>query len=232
MKLAIMQPYLFPYLGYFQLIDVADKFVFYDDVNFIKNGWINRNRLLISKNVNYITIPLSGMSSSLKINQVMIQQNDRWRKKILQSVRQSYSKAPYFKEVNNILSEVLFSEENYISNLAKKSIILVSQYLELETQFIISSSNYNNMELGGVDRVIDICHREKATEYYNLPGGKGLYDNDLFELNEIKLYFVKPFLSRYQQFSEEFIPGLSVIDVLMFNDKSTAREMLHTEGGE
>ncbi|NOR69316.1 MAG: hypothetical protein GQ532_06400 [Methylomarinum sp.] len=231
MKLAIMQPYLFPYLGYFKLIDAVDKFVFYDDVNFIKNGWINRNRLLISKKVNYLTIPLSGMSSSLKINQVMVQGNERWRKKILQSVRQSYSKAPHFKEVNNILSEVLFSKENYISDMAKKSIILVSQYLELETQFIISSSHYNNMDLNGVDRVIDICHKEKATEYYNLPGGSGLYDDNLFEFNKIKLYFIKPFLSQYQQFSEEFVSGLSVIDVLMFNDKCTAREMLHREGG-
>ena len=73
MKLAIMQPYLFPYLGYFQLIAAVDKFVFYDDVNFIKNGWINRNRLLISGKVNYITIPLSGASSFLKINQVLVQ---------------------------------------------------------------------------------------------------------------------------------------------------------------
>lgn len=229
MKLAIMQPYLFPYIGYFQLVAAVDKFVFYDDVNFIKNGWINRNRLLLSGEVRYITIPLSGASSFSKINEITLQANDLWRKKISESVRHSYSKAPNFSEINNLLSDVLFSNETHISTLAKLSITAISRYLELETQFVMSSSCYENSDLNSVERVLDICRKEQTDFYYNLPGGRELYDNKLFESKGINLRFIKPSLSTYKQFSEQFHPGLSILDVLMFNDKSTVQEMLKAE---
>jgi len=217
MKLAIMQPYLFPYVGYFQLLAGVDKFVFYDDVNFIKRGWINRNRLLLSGGVHYITIPLSGASAFLKINQIDVQQSDKWRRKILTSVRHSYSKAPNFNVVYDLFSKVLLSDESRISELAKQSIIAVSKYLGLETQFVMSSSIYGNSDLNGVDRILDICQKEKASQYYNLPGGREFYDGKIFEKNGVLLHFTNPRLNTYKQFSEEFYPGLSIVDVLMFN---------------
>lgn len=226
MNIAIMQPYLFPYLGYFQLIAAVDKFVFYDDVNFIKNGWINRNRLLLSGEVRYLTIPLAGASSFSKINEVLVQDRQKWARKIVESVRQSYSKAPKLGAVANILLDVLLSEETHISEIAKKSVVAVSKYLELKTEFVMSSSLFGNSELKGVDRVIDICHKENADRYTNLPGGKVLYDGKAFEEKGIALQFIEPELPNYQQSSAEFVPGLSIVDVLMFNDVKAVREML------
>ncbi|KHD11749.1 WbqC-like protein [Candidatus Thiomargarita nelsonii] len=229
MKLAIMQPYLFPYLGYFQLISAVDRFVFYDDVNFIKGGWINRNRLFLSGGIRYITIPLSKASPFLKINEVVVQEHNLWRRKMLESVRQSYSKAPYFTSVYNIFREVLFADEKKIATIAKLSVISVSEYLELKVRFVNSSSCYNNSNLTGMERVLDICRLENADDYYNLSGGRLLYDDKIFKLNNINLNFVEPHLKLYAQFSDKFYPGLSIIDVLMFNDVNAVREMLNAE---
>jgi hypothetical protein len=229
MKLAIMQPYLFPYIGYYQLVAAVDKFVFYDDVNFIKNGWINRNRLLLSGEVRYFTIPLSGASSFSKINDIIVQKSELWRKKMAESIRHSYSKAPHFREINDLLSEVLFADEIHIAALASLSVTTICRYLDLETQFVLSSACYGNADLHGVERVLDICKREQSGFYYNLPGGRELYNSELFESNGVSLRFIKPNLSAYKQFSEQFHPGLSIIDVLMFNDRNSVRDMLKPE---
>jgi hypothetical protein len=229
MKLAVMQPYLYPYLGYFQVLASVDRFVFYDDVNFIKRGWINRNRLVLDGEVRYFTVPLSGASQFSKIAEILIDQRGSWRRKICESIRQSYSRAPNFKVINEMLTETLYAEELHISRLAKQSVMAVSRYLGLETEFVMSSACYGNCHLKGEQRIIDICARERASGYYNLPGGKCLYDRALFQSYGVSLHFIQPRLAAYPQFSKEFLPGLSIIDVLMFNDKSAARELLEAE---
>jgi len=195
-------------------------------VNFIKNGWINRNRLLFGQDVKYFTIPLSGGSSFAKINQVKVQAEGVWRKKIADSVRFSYGKSPYFPVVFDLFSSVLFAEETSIASFAARSVMAISEYLGLETEFIQSSTCYDNNELKGVDRVIDICRREGATQYLNLPGGKDLYDEDLFRFHGIALEFIDSVATPYPQNSSEFVPNLSIIDVAMFNDCCAIREML------
>ena len=226
MKLAIMQPYLFPYIGYFQLVAAVDKFVFYDDVNFIKNGWINRNRLYLAGEVRYITAPLTGASPFLKINQIEVQNNGLWQKKMLESLRHSYSKAPNFAVVNELISDVLFSKKTCIGDIAADSVIMVSKFLDLATKFSNSATCYGNENLHGSERVIDICKREQAEKYFNLPGGRELYNRELFKKNNIDLLFITPNLERYQQLGTEFHAGLSIIDVLMFNDPAKVKAML------
>jgi hypothetical protein len=229
MKIAVMQPYLFPYAGYFQLIAVVDKFIFYDDVNFIKNGWINRNRLFLASDVRYFTVPLRGASPFKKINEIAILPGNVWQKRIIDTVRQSYSKAPFFKEVDSLVSDILFLSENKIGNLAKASVIAVCNYLGINTQFVMTSAAYENSEMSGTARIIDICHREKSQFYFNLSGGRTLYSEDLFKSENIKLNFIENEPMRYQQFTNEFHSGLSIIDVLMFNDRKTVLEMLQPE---
>ena len=226
MKLAIMQPYFFPYIGYYQLIAAVDKFVLYDDVNFIKNGWINRNRLILAGEVRYITIPLSGASSFLKINEIDVQVGDGWRRKLAENLRHSYSKAPYFTEVNALFQEVLFSNENRIGEIAKESLTSVCKYLGIETEFVHSSTMYGNSSLGGKERVLDICARENAHEYHNLPGGRELYHEEEFVRRGVELDFIQPHMEPYSQFSEKFQPGLSIVDVLMFNSREAAKKMI------
>lgn len=226
MKLAIMQPYLFPYLGYFQLVDAVDRFVFYDDVNYIKGGWINRNRLLLGGGVSWFTIPLNGASPHKKINEVRVQPDDMWRRKLLASVRHGYSRAPYFRQAHSLLEEILQSGETSLSELACTSIVSVSRYLGLEVQFVHSAGRYGNEALSGSARILDICRQEGATEYHNLPGGEALYSPDSFRAAGIELRFVQCELDEYRQFGSSFQSGLSILDVLMFNDPMSTRQLL------
>lgn len=226
MKLAIMQPYFFPYSGYFQLVAAVDKFVFYDDVNFIKNGWINRNRLRLSGAVRYFTIPLSGASPSRSIAEAGIQPGPIWRRKMLASIRQSYAKAPHVSEVVELISAVLDESDTSVAEIAKRSVAAVADYLQLGTDFVWTSTEYANGRLRGETRVIDICEREGATHYYNLPGGRDLYMEASFERAGVQLCFVEPTFAEYCQGEAKFEPGLSILDALMWNKPEIVRHML------
>jgi hypothetical protein len=228
MKLAIMQPYFFPYIGYFQLLNAVDKFVFYDDVNYIKSGWINRNRLYLSGAIRYITIPLTAASSFEKINRTRVRSGDDWSAQMLSVIHQSYAKAPYYRSVANLVEEVLNSHDGYISTLARNSIIAVTNYLEIKKDYCASSTIYENHELRSADRVLDICKKEKASQYWNLPGGRDLYNPEFFKNEAVELQFVDVAITPYQQLASEFLPGLSILDVLMFNDKEAVRKMIST----
>jgi len=226
MKLALMQPYLFPYIGYFKLVAGVDKFVFYDDVNYIKNGWINRNRILAGTEVRYITVPLAGASSSVKINEVIVQPRDLWLRKLLESVRHSYAKAPHFARINELIADVLGSAHDQISALASLSVIEVAGYLALDTNFVRTSATYGNAHLHGATRVLDICAKERTGTYLNLPGGRALYQAEDFHAAGMELEFVDPDLRPYPQFGSPFEPGLSILDALMFNEAEQVKDML------
>lgn len=226
MKLAIMQPYFFPYPGYFSLVSAVDKLVFYDDVGFIKNGWINRNRLFLSGDVRYFTVPLSGASSNLKILDVKCQPKKIWERKLLSSIEQSYSKAPNFKPTFDLICDVVNCGSDSIAELAKRSVVKTSERFGLATNFVDTSSIYENSSLSGVDRVLDICLREGAQEYINVPGGRSLYSSEVFQAKEITLNFSASDLKKYHQFDREFIPGLSIIDMMMFNNFERCKELV------
>lgn len=231
MKLAIMQPYLFPYIGYFQLINAVEKFVIYDDVNFIKQGWINRNNILVQGQPNLFTVPLKNQSSFSKINEILIneKQYEKWKIKFLKTIEQSYKKAPFFEQVNEIINKVLSinNGEDRISKLATASLIEISDFLELETEFVLTSSKYDNSNLTGQDRILDICKKEKAKQYINPIGGLELYKKQIFKDNEIQLNFINSEFIKYNQFVENFVPWLSMIDVLMFNSKEEVKLLLN-----
>jgi len=228
MKLAIMQPYIFPYIGYFQLINAADKFVFYDDVTFIKQGWINRNNILLNGKKYLFTIPVKNISSFAAINETYVSDKPfSWGKKLLSTFTQAYNKAPFFNEVFPLIEKVMSGSSNQsISSVAKDSIISVMQYLNMQTEIVESSSIYNNSELKSEERIIDICQKENADTYINAPGGMALYQAKHFEVIKTILSFLEVVLERYHQFENEFVPGLSIIDVLMFNSVEEVRSML------
>lgn len=228
-RLAIMQPYFFPYVGYFQLVAAVDTFVFYDDVAFIKQGWINRNRLSLSGRTSWFTLPVVGGSSNLKINELEVQAGDVWRRKMLASVKQSYGKAPFFEHAYGLLADLLLSGESSLSEIAQRSVVNVARYIGLTTEFLASSGRYGNEEMCGAERVLDICKRERAVEYHNLPGGRTLYSADEFSAAGVELRFVEPNLTAYRQMAEPFEPGLSMLDVLMFNDRQALLRLLETE---
>lgn len=214
--LGIMQPYIFPYIGYFQLINKVDKFVIYDDVNFINKGWINRNNILVGGKANLFTIPLKGASQNLLINEIWIDNLEGFRKKFLKTIEQSYRKAPFYQSTIEVIEEVFNINLQKIAELTTKSITAICNYLGIQTTIIPSSSIYNNQDLKAQKRILDICKQENATHYINPIGGVELYDKNLFAENDIQLSFIKAKSIEYTQFKNEFVPSLSIIDLMMF----------------
>lgn len=220
MKIAVMQPYIFPYIGYFQMINAVDKFVFYDDVNFIKQGWINRNKILVSGHDHLFTVPLSKANSFTLIKDTLVNEKlyENWKTRFLQTLSQSYKNAPYFEVIYQLVSEIVNCTHASISGLAISSIKAVSQYMHLKTDFITSSQSYQNKSLERQERLFDICRQENSRHYINASGGRELYKKEDFLKQGIKLDFIKSLPLEYKQFKNQFVPHLSVIDVLMFNN--------------
>lgn len=219
MKLAVMQPYFFPYVGYFQLLREVNKFVIYDDVSFIKRGWIHRNSILMNGEALRFTIPLQHASQSALIFETKLFPG--WQEKFLRTIRQAYIKAPFFETIFPLIEKVVMHKNITISELALSSIQMVHKYLALDVTIQPSSVQYGNRHLKGQDRILDICIQEKCTTYCNLPGGRNLYQIADFTIANINLLFVEPKQLVYKQFGYKFVPKLSIIDVLMFNDKET-----------
>ena len=229
MTIAIMQPYIFPYIGYFQLISAVDRFIIYDDVNYIKQGWVNRNNILIQGEKNMFTIPLAKASQNIKINETLVNQElyKSWKAKFIKSLEHSYKKATYFNEVFALLTDFFVTNYATVASLTVESLKTVSEYLNIETEIVETSSGYNNDHLSAQERILDICLQEKATHYINPIGGLELYSKEDFKKNQIKLNFIKSNPIEYKQFKNEFVPWLSIIDVMMFNSPSEISEMLN-----
>lgn len=218
MKIAIMQPYLFPYIGYFQLINAVDTFVFYDDVNFIKRGWINRNQILIDNKAALFTVPLKKASQNKLINEIETAIDEKWLSQFFKTIEQNYKNAPYFKETFQLLKKVFEKKQAKISSIAIDSVLQISKYLKLNTQFEVSSVAYpDSVNFSKAERLIAICKEKGYNHYINPSGGKELYQKNTFKKEGINLVFIENELVPYKQFENKFVKGLSIIDVLMFN---------------
>lgn len=226
MTLAIMQPYLFPYVGYFQLINAVDKFVIYDDVAFINKGWINRNSILSNGKASLFTLPLVGASQNKLINEIEIENLSAWGKKFLKTLEQNYKKAPHYQSVISIVEKIVQSENTNIADLIYVSLQEICEYLKIDTELVRTSTIYQNQHLKAQERILDICLQEKATHYINPIGGQELYDKTLFAENGIKLNFIQSKRSEYQQFKNEFVPWLSIIDLMMFCSVDEIKQQL------
>ena len=226
-SVAIMQPYFFPYLGYFQLIQASDTFVFYDDVNYIKRGWINRNKILINSADKYLTIPLIGISQNKKINELKVENQNKAIKKILKSIELAYKKAPQFELIFPIIKQCFEFQTDSIADLNITAIKKICDYLELERTFKVSSNLEKNTSLRDKEnKLIDIVQIFQGNHYVNAIGGKSLYSKANFEKEGIKLNFLEPKIKPYKQFNNSYLPNLSIIDVLMFNSKFQVKEMI------
>lgn len=223
-KLAIMQPYFFPYLGYWQLIKAVDTFVIYDDVNFIKGGWINRNNILINGDKHLFTLSLLKTSAYKHINKTKVANNGK--QKLLKCFELSYSKAPNKNEVMPLLEDIILQKEENLHLFLKYQFKKVFKYLNIDTKILLSSDIEKADNLHAQDKVIDICKRLNATQYINAIGGQELYSKEEFAKNGIQLSFIKMNEIKYKQFNNEFVSNLSIIDVMMFNSPETIKEML------
>lgn len=226
MKLAIMQPYIFPYIGYFQLIKAVDKFVLYDDVNFINRGWINRNRILVNGKDSMFTIPLKDASQNKLINEIDVNWDNNWKSKFLKTIEQSYKKASFYAEILPIIEKTIEIDGGQFSQIIEQNLRLICEYLAIETEIITSSAIYQNTDKKAQERILDICLQEKANHYINPIGGLELYDKDVFAKEDMTMNFIKSKSVEYKQLKNDFVPWLSIIDVLMFNSKEEINKFL------
>lgn len=229
MKLAVMQPYLFPYIGYFQLINAVDKFVVYDNIEYTKKGWINRNRILVNGSDAYITLPLRKDSDFLNVNERFLAET--WkseRQKLLNRISGAYKKSPHFETAFPLIQKCLLFEDGNLFNFIYHSLDLVKEHLNIATDFCISSNIEIDHALKADKKVIAICQAVGASTYVNPIGGVELYSKDIFKENDINLLFLKTDEVKYTQFENAFIPSLSMIDVLMFNSKDRINEYLNS----
>jgi hypothetical protein len=237
MKIAIMQPYFFPYIGYFQAIHAVDKYILYDNLNFIKESWMNRNSFLVKNgSPSFFYAELKEKSSFKKISEIELVENDAWRKRMLNSLFLNYKKADYFEEVYPVIETVVNYPTNKLSELNYQSLAKVCEYLELGNKVVRSSNSKSDLETKlhkepvdkndfpalkvtdcnrKVIRVLEICRMEGADVFINAIGGQSLYNKKTFKDNGIDLFFVKTLEYKYKQQSAIFYPHLSIIDVLM-----------------
>ncbi|MCG8701965.1 MAG: WbqC family protein [Bacteroidales bacterium] len=225
-----MQPYIFPYIGYFQLLIASDIFVLYNDVNWINRGWINRNRILINNQPHTITIPCKKTSQNKLINEIEINIDDKVAKKLLHTIDSAYKKAPHFNQTFKLIESVFekVGSNDTIDSLAETSLKLVLQYLNIHKKIVRSSECYPETKgFSKADRLIAICKTEHCSNYVNAAGGVDLYSKDYFKKQGINLAFLATKPHSYKQFTNEFIANLSIIDILMFNDIEQTKTLLH-----
>jgi hypothetical protein len=215
MKLAIMQPYFFPYLGYWQLLAAVDRFIIYDDVNYINRGWINRNRILINGMPAYFTMPLHQASQNKRICDLSLLSEPAWRDKLLKMVDHTYRKAPHFADVLPVVKEIIYYETDNLSEYLRHQLQTIATCMGINTEWVATSRCYQNDRLSGQDRILDICKQEGASVYINPVGGQALYNLERFRDAGINLKFIVMQPLPYPQRAAGFTPYLSILDTLM-----------------
>ncbi len=223
MTLGIMQPYFMPYIGYWQLMAAVDTYVVYDDVNYIKGGWVARNNILLQGQPYRFTIELSGASPNRQFREVAIRDDFR---KFLRMLQNGYGRAPYFAEVMPLMEQVCRFEDRTLGAFMQNSFRVILDYLDVPTRLVLSSNLRKDCSLHGSDKVKHICHVLGADTYLNAIGGQELYDKADFLAEGITLRFLQTNELTYEQGVTPFVPNLSIIDVLMHCGKAGTQQLL------
>ena len=245
----MMQPYFLPYIGYFQVIHAVDKMILYENIDYITEGWMNRNRIQIkNQQPSYINAVVSKKSSNKKISEIQLEDGKIWKKKLLNKIFLNYKGSRFFDEVFELLRINIEKQIDYLHEYNCNFITEISKYLELKTNivcknegYLVMENNLNDPNLNSYDfmpellatkpnkkttRVIVVCKTEGAKEFINAPGGKDLYSKQEFFNYGIKLKFCQTLNTPYTQFSDAFIPSLSITDVLMHNGKEGTKKLI------
>jgi hypothetical protein len=220
MRLAIMQPYFLPYVGYWQLMGAVDAFVVYDRIKYTKKGWINRNRMLLNGSDAMFSLPLASGSDQLMVSERTLSSAFD-RRKLLAQFEGAYRKAPQFDAVQPLLRDVVMCPADNLFDYLWHSIVRIREHLGLNTRLIVSSDVPHDESLKSQDKVLALCGALGATVYVNPIGGVELYDRDAFSLRGITLQFHKARPFDYPQLGAPFVAWLSIVDVLMFNPAAT-----------
>jgi hypothetical protein len=208
----------------------ADEFVVYDNIEYTKKGWINRNRMLQNGKDTFFTLPLKKDSDFLFIKDRFLCENwETEKQKILNKIKENYRKAPFFDSTFRLFENCINFKDTNLFNFIFNSLTVIKEHLEINTRFTISSDLEINHQLKSEKKVIEICKNRKAEIYINAIGGRELYSKNEFQQNNIDLKFIETGKIEYKQFDNQFISNLSILDLMMFNSKTTIKEFLQTE---
>ena len=227
MKIGIMQPYFFPYIGYFQLLNMVDKYVVFDTAQFSNNKWGYRNQILINGAPGYFRVKILKASQNKGFHEIKLSDDIEAKKKNIYALECSYRKAPYFSEVMPMLEQFLIADYDNLAEYNVASNRLVCNYLGIKTEILLFSELDCDKALTRQFRIFDVCKVLGGNEYINSIGGTQLYDYEEFRENGIELAFLKADDIVYPQFGGEFVPNLSIIDVMMFNSVTEIQDMLN-----
>ena len=227
MKIGIMQPYFFPYIGYFQLLNMVDKYVVYDTAYFANNKWGFRNQILINGAPGFFRVTTLKASQNKRFNEIIVSGDIEAKKKNIHALECAYKKAPHFPEVMPLLEQFLLADYDNLSECNVASNRLICNYLGIETEILLFSELDCDRDLKMQYRIFDVCRVLGGNEYVNAIGGTELYDFEEFRENGIELAFLKTDDFKYSQFGGEFVPSLSIIDVMMFNSVPEIQDLLN-----
>lgn len=211
------------------MINCSDYFVIDDIDQYIKRGWINRNRILLNGTDHLITMPVVNDKSRLNINEryFVDEPYKKAEKKILDTICHAYHRAPYYNEIYSFIKDILYFESRNVAEFTTNSLKQICKYLDIQTQMGMESEVNPPAELNAQDRIIYVCKQMKAERYINAIGGTKLYSATAFNKNGLELKFIKTRDTlRYRQFDDNYIPSLSIIDVMMFNSKQEIKKLL------
>lgn len=225
MILAINQPYFLPYIGYFQLIALADEFIVYDNIKYTKKGWINRNRFLRDGEAVTFTLPLKAGADHMDIDQRALA-SDYSPTRILNQLRSAYGRAPCFDSAMPVIEDVLSFSDRNLFRFVLNSLVRVCRYLDIQTPITVSSTIDIDHGLKSERKVLALCEARGADRYVNAIGGTELYSREDFAMRNIELRFLKALPAPYPQFGDGFVPWLSIVDVMMFNPVADIRTRL------
>jgi hypothetical protein len=225
MRLAIMQPYFFPYIGYFHLVKSVDTFVIYDDVSYIKGGWINRNKIVSSSTNNepvYFNLPVRGASSYKRICDLSVLLDDYNQDKLFSKIENCYSKESNYCSVMPLFKSVIQCGSDNLSEINYQGIKKVCEYLDIKTNIVRTSQGIASKSLSGQERVIDMCKTLNSRFYINAIGGRKLYQQDKFSDEGIELRFIESIPLEDQWWN------LSILHILMKYSKDDIVKMLNS----
>jgi hypothetical protein len=223
--LGIMQPYLLPYIGYWQLLAAVDRFVVYDNIQYTKKGWINRNRFLRNGSDAFFTVPLKKGSDSLDVKERTIAA-DFDPRTILNPLAAAYRNAPFFADVFPTVETIVMAAPRNLFEYLHHSLVTIAGYLEITTPIVVSSTVAIEQGLKSERKVLALCEALGADRYLNPAGGKDLYSASTFAERGVELQFIRARPVVYRQYDNPFVPSLSIVDVMMFNSRAAVRGML------
>jgi len=224
-RVAVMQPYFLPYVGYFQLIASVDKFIIYDNIKYTKKGWINRNRLLAGGTDQLFSLPLRSGSDSLHVRDRALA-DDFQPRKLLDQFHGAYRSAPEFARVYALLERIVLHSDRNLSAYILHSVKAVCAELGISTVIQASSEVEIDHALKHQEKVLALCAATAATTYVNAIGGTELYSKEDFAARGVELRFIRSRPLEYPQFGQAFVPWLSIVDVMMFNPPERVREIV------